>query len=59
MIGRVIAHEIGHWLLGTRGHSATGLMRAVQGVSELAEPGRTSFRLDPGDVLRLKKRVER
>jgi len=59
MIGRVIAHEIGHWLLGTRGHSATGLMRAVQGVSELAEPGRTSFRLDPGDVVRLKKRVER
>jgi hypothetical protein len=54
MIGRVVAHEIGHWLLRTRGHSATGLMRAVQGVGELAEPGRTGFRLDPKDVARLR-----
>jgi hypothetical protein len=27
-IGRVIAHEIGHWLFG-RGHTATGLMKPV------------------------------
>jgi hypothetical protein len=57
MIGRVLAHEIGHWLLRTRGHSATGLMRAIQDVGELAEPGRTRFRLDPGDVVRLRETV--
>jgi len=28
-LGRVIAHEIGHMLLGTRKHARRGLMRAV------------------------------
>ena len=59
MIGRVLAHEIGHWLLRTRGHSATGLMRAVQGVGELAEPGRTGFRLDLENVARLRETIAR
>lgn len=29
VLGRAIAHEIGHLLMGTTGHSATGLMRAL------------------------------
>jgi len=29
MLGYVIAHEVGHLLLGTNSHSATGLMQAV------------------------------
>jgi hypothetical protein len=29
VIGRAIAHEIGHLLLGTNGHAATGVMRAT------------------------------
>ena len=29
VVGRAIAHEVGHLLLGTREHSATGLMRAI------------------------------
>ena len=29
LLGRTIAHEIGHLLLGTRNHADTGLMRAV------------------------------
>src|SRR5439155_10444253 len=28
LLGRVVAHEVGHLLLGTTAHSATGLMRA-------------------------------
>ena len=28
LLGRVVAHEVGHLLLGTAAHSATGLMRA-------------------------------
>jgi hypothetical protein len=59
MIGRVVAHEIGHWLLRTRGHSATGLMRAVQGVGELADPSRVGFRLDSENVVRLRETVAR
>jgi hypothetical protein len=29
VLGRAIAHEIGHLLIGTNGHSPTGLMRAI------------------------------
>src|SRR5262245_11297945 len=33
-LGRVIAHEIGHYLLGTRTHSSSGLMQSVQSFAE-------------------------
>ncbi len=36
LLGRAIAHEIGHLLLRTAGHSANGLMRAVWTDAELA-----------------------
>jgi hypothetical protein len=35
-LGRVIAHEIGHWLMG-RGHVETGLMKARFGAQDLVE----------------------
>lgn len=35
LIGRAMAHEIGHMLIGTNGHSRLGLMRAVWVSSEL------------------------
>ena len=35
LLGRAIAHEIGHLLLGTNSHSEVGLMRARWSVSEL------------------------
>jgi predicted Zn-dependent protease len=35
LLGRALAHEIGHLLLGVRGHSRTGLMRAVWTDDEL------------------------
>src|SRR5262249_50825245 len=37
-VGRVIAHEIGHYLLRTRTHAATGLMRPVHTAGSLVEP---------------------
>jgi len=55
MIGRVLAHEIGHWLLGTRTHSARGLMRALQSTSDLADLGRAGFVLVPTDIVRLRE----
>jgi hypothetical protein len=35
LLGRAIAHEIGHLLLGTNQHAGAGLMRAVWSVAEL------------------------
>lgn len=35
-LGRVVAHEIGHWLVG-RGHTAEGLMKAAVGRRDLLE----------------------
>jgi hypothetical protein len=35
-LGRIVAHEIGHWLMG-RGHTQQGLMRASLGVRDLLQ----------------------
>jgi hypothetical protein len=35
VLGRALAHEIGHYLLGTREHSTSGLMRAAPRIDEL------------------------
>jgi hypothetical protein len=35
LLGRALAHEVGHLLLGVRGHSRTGIMRAVWTDDEL------------------------
>ena len=37
LLGRVIAHEVSHLLLGTRDHAPFGLMRGHWSVSELAQ----------------------
>ncbi len=44
-VGRVIAHEIGHVLLRSKGHTERGLMRAVQRADELVDPERTRYSL--------------
>jgi hypothetical protein len=55
-LGRVLAHEIGHSLLGAP-HDDVGLMRAVFHPNELAEPDRTPFRLAGNGVARLRGRI--
>ena len=35
VLGRALAHELGHYLLRTRDHSARGLMRANQSIVDL------------------------
>ena len=44
-IGRVIAHEVGHFVLRMRGHSRAGLMRVSHTAGDLADPGRLPFQL--------------
>lgn len=46
-LGRVLAHEIGHYVLATRQHTETGLMRPVFPVDEVVGPHGAGFRLSP------------
>ena len=54
VLGRAVAHEIGHYLLGTATHADRGLMRASIDAREFADPGARTFTLDEaaGDWLR-------
>jgi hypothetical protein len=55
-LGRVLAHEIGHVLLGAH-HDRAGLMRAIFRPEELGEPDRTPFRLTCDGLDRLWSRL--
>jgi hypothetical protein len=46
ILGRALAHEMGHYLLATPGHASRGLMRARIDASELADLRTGGFFLD-------------
>jgi hypothetical protein len=46
VLGRAVAHEIGHYLLDTNTHAPYGLMRAAIDAREFADLRAGSFRLD-------------
>ena len=56
-LGRVLAHEIGHVLLGAPYHDRAGLMRAVLRPKELAEADRAPFRLTCDGLGQLRRRL--
>jgi hypothetical protein len=47
VLGRAIAHELGHFLFGSSGHTADGLMRARHRLDDLTSPFRRAFRVVP------------
>jgi hypothetical protein len=49
IIGRALAHEIGHFLIGVPAHAKDGLMRASIDASILTHPGREYFKLQRDD----------
>src|SRR5262249_28279085 len=53
VMGRALAHEIGHYLLRSRGHSASGVIRPSPQINELSEQNRRGFGLGAGDRTRL------
>jgi len=55
LLGRAIAHEIGHLLLRTKSHSATGLMREVWSLEELTSTDDDDWRFAAGDRRRLQQ----
>jgi len=58
-LGRVLAHEIGHFLLASPAHSRSGLMRASFTGRALGDFDRTAFRLDASVLPRLRARLAR
>jgi hypothetical protein len=56
VLGRVLAHEIGHYVLGSRRHAAAGLMGPLQLADDLISPSRHHFRLTPADAALLENR---
>ena len=57
-LGRVLAHELGHVLLGSPGyHDRDGLMRASFAVDDLVRPERSRFQLSGFSIARLRRRI--
>jgi hypothetical protein len=57
VLGRAVAHEIGHYLLGTSAHSATGLMRASIAPREFADVRSSGFTVDDTSRRRVRERL--
>jgi hypothetical protein len=55
VIGRALAHEVGHFLLRSKTHSRDGLMRAEHGGSDLMATGHRGFALSAGDIRRFQE----
>ena len=57
-LGRALAHELGHYLLATKEHTAKGLLKAVRSASEffLVDRGRL-FELEPAQRMQITERL--
>jgi hypothetical protein len=53
LLGRAVAHEIGHLLLQARSHSRTGLMRGAWSREDLMRNRREDWVFSPGDRQKL------
>jgi hypothetical protein len=56
MLGRIIAHELGHLLLGQNGHSVVGIMKARWG-SRDAEPAHQVAKFFPSEAKKIRAQV--
>ena len=59
LLGRAIAHEISHLLLGSRDHQHYGLMRGVWTAHELADERPWDWRLSHTERLRIRQAIAR
>lgn len=58
-MGRALAHEMGHYLLESKAHTLTGLMRAHLTASEFFGPDNRQFKLDNGQRSSITARLTR
>ena len=59
VLGRVVAHELGHYLLDTRTHAQNGLMRPHFDAREFADPRSGAFALDRDAIAWVHDRLSR
>ena len=59
LLGRVIAHEIGHLLLGRNEHAQTGLMRGHWSGGDLRKDAPADWRFGPGEIAAVQAAAER
>ena len=59
LLGRAIAHELGHLLLATATHGNAGLMREVWSRDELLGTHRDDWTFDPSDATAIRRRLAR
>ena len=57
VLGRALAHEVGHLLLGTNAHSPKGLMRAVWSCEALQRNIRRDWLFAPSDARAMRQAV--
>lgn len=57
LLGRAIAHELGHLLLATSVHGSGGLMRAVWSLTELRRTRMSDWAFRPSEVAAISARV--
>jgi hypothetical protein len=57
LLGRAIAHELGHLLMATSVHAATGLMRPLWLQSEIRRRQNTDWMFRPKEIAVIKERV--
>jgi hypothetical protein len=58
LLGRTIAHELGHLLLATNSHSASGLMRELWSSEELQASRAADWILRPVEAAAIRRRLE-
>jgi len=57
LLGRAIAHELGHLLMATSAHGTVGLMRPVWSRTELRRARSSDWTFGPGEVAAISARV--
>ncbi len=58
ILGHILAHEIGHLLLGFKGHTQRGIMSAVWDEAEIVELEQGSFGFFESQARRMRRQVE-
>jgi hypothetical protein len=58
LLGRAIAHEIGHLLLGTNAHSVSGLMRAQWTPADIRRHASTEWELTRENAAAIWRRLQ-
>lgn len=58
LLGRAMAHEVGHLLLGTNAHSIRGLMRAQWTAADFRRHASTDWALTTEDAAAIRRRLQ-